>query len=135
MIRLSKAMTLLYIGQHVVDTFTSDTFLQGQPISLDDNYTPITQIPLAEMCFSGTPVELVEEVIALTAGTNWRRQGRRPIMRGDIVCRGADPWVVLKRDEITIKNTRNAVLPLRLWPNYAIYYLDSVDAELKERIH
>jgi hypothetical protein len=132
MIKLTSAMTLLYLGQHVADGFTSDTFLQGQPISLRDNYTPITQIPLAEMEFGGTPVELIEEVIALTAGTDWRRQGRRPIMRGDIICRGADPWVVLKRDEITITNTSNAVLPLRLWPNYAIYYLDSVDMELKE---
>ena len=135
MIRLSKAMTLMYLTEKPRNVFTSDTFIQGERISLRDNYTPITQMPLAEMRFGGHPIQLAEEVIALSASTDWRRQGRRPLMRGDVICRGEDPWVLLKRSEITVKIPANAVLPLRLWPRYAIAFLDGVTEELKELMH
>jgi hypothetical protein len=134
MIRLNKAMTLLYLSTGNTGNFTSDTFLTNQEVVLTENYVPMTQMPLAEMRCGEHPVQLVEEVIAMTASTNWRRQSRRPLHCGDIVCRGTDPWVLLNRKEITIPCDGRGVIPLNLWPNYAIYFLDSVTDELKELI-
>jgi hypothetical protein len=135
MIRLKVAMTLLYLDQQVDEgKFTADMFLKDEHVAIGEHYIPITQMPLCEMHFHSNPVQLVEEVIALTAGVNWRRQGRRPLRCGDIVCRGADPWVVLKRSDVTATNTENGVIPLRLWPNYGIHFLNNATVELKELI-
>jgi len=132
MIRMSKAMTLLYLnGDNDEEEFMSDKLLTKDQLDLYGHYLPMTQVPLVEMRFYKNPVQLVEEVIAMTAGVNWRRQGRRPARRGDIICRGTDPWVLLKRSEITVQDTRNAVIPLRLWPNYAIHFMGSVTEQLK----
>ena len=127
-------MTLLFLVHDAKEGVTSDTFLQEVAVPLTENYVPMTQLPLDEMRFGEHPVTLAEEVIALTASTNWRRQSRRPIMRGDIICRGADPWVVLKRSEITIPTAGKPIIPLRLWPNYAIFFLDNVIDELQQLI-
>lgn len=134
MIALEKAMTLLYMQQDVDEKlFSAERLLHAQDVSLREHYIPMTQLPLAEMRFEQNPVQLVEEVIAMTAGVNWRRQGRRPLRRGDIVCRGKDPWVVLKlSDTKGLVQGRNAVIPLHLWPNYGIHFLNSVTSELQE---
>ena len=134
MIKLSLAMTLLYMQQTVDEAeFDPVKLFTAKKISLRDNYLPMTQVPLVEMEFYKNPVQLVEEVIAMTAGVNWRRQGRRPLRRGDIVCRGEDPWVVMKLSDVEgLATAKNALIPLHLWPDYGIHLLGSASSELQE---
>ena len=106
----TKFVTLLYLSDKAYFT-TADN------VNISDYYLA-RRMPLAEM-FGKNTVDLAEELIEMTVSVDWRRQQRRPIMCGDIMCHGAEPWVYVKYDKVKDKEDVT-MFRLKTWPDYAI---------------
>lgn len=113
-----KAMSLLYLADNVA--FDVHKMFAG--VWTPEWYYLVRQMPLAEM--RGVDVlELAEELIQLTISADWCKQQRRPVMCGDIVCRGRDPWMYVKTEDLDKTTSRFSRIRLVAWPDYSVVSL------------
>ena len=120
---IERQITLLYMSD-------KKQYNPDAPVEHDDYYIT-RQMPKREM-FGTNTVELAEGLIEVTTSVEWRRQQRRPIMCGDIVCEGLDAWMYVLHDDVKDQADTEKALQLRAWPRYAIKRIPS--DSLKETI-
>ena len=116
---ISKHVTLLYLGDK--SRYNPEAEVNHE------NYYISRQMPIREM-FGKDTIELAEELIAITTSVEWRRQQRRPIMCGDIMCEGLDAWMYVPVEDLDSQDDlvgNPAVIQLRAWPRYAIKQITS----------
>jgi len=116
-----KYMTLLYLDDNM--SFDAIEFSGGSGGKFSPEwYYLVRQMPLAEML--GRDIgELADELIVMTSSAPWRSQQRRPIMCGDIICNGRDPWMYVKLEDIDEHVNQLTLLKLKSWPKYGLLSL------------
>ena len=129
MLSAQKAMTLLYLNPQV--QMTAEQLLVAELVP--EMYFTVMQMPLQELFNSRHPVALFEEIVTLTLTENWRKQNRRPIMQGDVMFRGSDPWLLLHTKDLKVIPSDKAVLPLKAWPEFGILNIDKAHS-LKQMV-
>lgn len=119
-----KYVSLVYLNDKL--SFSTDTMFTGKWDP--DWYCLIRQMPTAEM-FGRDIVELAEELIQLTVSADWRRQNRRPVMCGDIICKGLDPWMYVRLEDLDDQTHKFSLVRLTAWPNYGLISLPRKSVE------
>jgi hypothetical protein len=110
-----KYTTLLYLSDDIDFGSSMLTMKDWDP----EWYYVVRQMPTAEM-FGADIVQLAEEMIQMSVSADWRRQQRRPIMCGDIICKGNDPWMYIRFDDMDIPMKDASIVRLTRWPNYGL---------------
>lgn len=91
-----KWMTLLYASAGKKPNI--DGLVKCMPV-LSEDYYIVRKVPLIEM-MTKEPVDIAEELIGMTADTDWQMQTRRPITVGDVIGIGDELYLLVKRSVI-----------------------------------
>ena len=92
-----------------------------------DWYAPVYHMPVREMLSDNT-VALAEELVTLSAGSDWVQQYKRPLRRGDIFVVGDVRWLfAATRDNEAFAKMGLQVTPLPTWPDTSIVQIPKTE--------
>lgn len=122
---------LLYTSAAIRD-FPVAEILAGTRRVTPDDYLLTLSIPIMEMT-AKEPVNMMEELMAMTASAEWQGQFRRSPACGDIMRYDTDHWMLVKKSDIkhlAIADTNFIILPER--KTYAIVLIpqSQIDGDL-----
>ena len=113
---------LLYTSAAITD-FPIKEILTGTRRLTPDDYLLSLSVPMVEM-LTKDPVNMIEELIAMTSEQDWKERLRRTPVCGDIMRYGNEHWMLVKKSDLKhlmISEKGFVVLPER--KTYAIVHI------------